>query len=665
MRASAPSANVLLAKARAMYGHSLKAQNFSELLSCHSVSEVAAYLKNNTAYATVLREINEATIHRGHLEMLLRRKQFNDYSSLCRYDLTVDMHMADYIIRRSEVEQIVQCLRLISAGRSDEFFFSMPLFFASQSRLDFMRMGAAKTQEALVEALGSSPYARLIRQFPPENGQIRLTAIENALYTYLYNTLLAIIDETKGELHEQLVDLCGTQLDAQNVSRIVRMKRYFHMPPEVIRANLLPYGRCIPAKMMDRLIDAPDAQEVLRLFGEWAHPTGLQHGTVTVVSGGLPIELTTMRRDGAYRDNRHPDSVTFGTSIEEDLARRDFTVNAIALSPDGTLVDPYGGQEDLKAGVLRCVGEPKRRFEEDALRILRLVRFCSVLGFSAEKETARAAHEARGLLAHVAHERVYTEMNKLLLGEDVGETLLTFPDILGVPIPEILPCVGFDQCNYHHCFDVWGHTARAVAAVPPKRELRWTMLFHDLGKPLCRTFDEQGVGHFYGHTAISAQMAEDIMARLHFEKALRDRIRAQLACFDDMFRPERAAIHKEMARLGAETVQNLLYTKQADNAAKAPAGLERAQALWHEAQKIYDELISEGACCSIHGLKISGEDLAALGYHGREIGAVLARLLDEVASEKLKNTPAALRARAVRLWRSGYARHTMKENETH
>lgn len=414
----------------------------------------------------------------------------------------------------------------------------------------------------------------------------------------------------------------------------------------------------------DMTSDAPP-QEVLRLFGEWAHPTGLQHGTVTVVSGGLPIELTTMRRDGAYRDNRHPDSVTFGTSIEEDLARRDFTVNAIALSPDGTLVDPYGGQEDLKAGVLRCVGEPKRRFEEDALRILRLVRFCSVLGFSAEKETARAAHEARGLLAHVAHERVYAEMNKLLLGENVGETLLTFPDILGVPIPEISPCVGFDQCNYHHCFDVWGHTARAVAAVSPKRELRWTMLFHDLGKPLCRTFDEQGVGHFYGHTAISAQMAEDIMARLHFEKALRDKIRAQLACFDDMFRPERAAIHKEMARLGVETVQNLLYTKQADNAAKAPAGLERAQALWHEAQKIYDELISEGACCSIHELKISGEDLAALGYHGREIGAVLARLLDEVAAEKLPNKPEALQARAVRLWRSGYARHTIKENETH
>ena len=409
----------------------------------------------------------------------------------------------------------------------------------------------------------------------------------------------------------------------------------------------------------DMTSDAPP-QEVLRLFGERAHPTGLQHGTVTVVSGGLPIELTTMRRDGAYKDSRHPDSVTFGTSIEEDLARRDFTVNAIALSPNGTLVDPYGGQKDLNAKILRCVGEPKRRFEEDALRILRLVRFYSVLGFSAEGETARAAREARGSLAHIAHERVYAEMNKLLLGENVGETLLAFPDILGVLIPEILPCVGFDQCNYHHCFDVWGHTARAVAAVPPKRELRWTMLFHDLGKPCCMTVDGDGVGHFYGHTDISAQMAEDIMARLHFEKALRDSVRAQLECFDDMFPPERAAIHREMAKRGREVTADLLLTKRADNAAKAPDGLARAQAPWLAAQKVYDELIAENACCSIHELGINGKDLAVIGYRGREIGAVLARLLDEVAAEKLENTREALLKRAQRLWRSGFARHTIK-----
>ncbi len=410
----------------------------------------------------------------------------------------------------------------------------------------------------------------------------------------------------------------------------------------------------------DMTSDAPP-QEVLRIFGENAHPTGIRHGTVTVVSGGLPIELTTMRRDGAYRDNRHPDSVTFGTSIEEDLARRDFTVNAIAMKPDGALIDPYGGQEDLNAGVLRCVGNAGTRFEEDALRILRLVRFSSVLGFSAEEGTARAAHEARGLLAHVAHERVYAELNKLLLGENVGETLLTFPDILGVPIPEILPCIGFDQSNPHHCFDVWGHTARAVAAVPPEKELRWTMLFHDLGKPRCMTLDEAGIGHFYGHTAVSARIAEDIMARLHFEKALRDRIRAQLACFDDMFPPERAAIHREMAKRGREVTGNLLLTKQADNAAKSPDGLARAQGPWLAAQELYDALIAGNACCTVQELAVSGGELAAIGYRGREIGAVLSRLLDEAAAEKLENTHAALLGRAQRLWRSGFARHTIKK----
>ena len=413
----------------------------------------------------------------------------------------------------------------------------------------------------------------------------------------------------------------------------------------------------------DMTSDAPP-EEVLRIFGESAHPTGLPHGTVTVVSGGMPIELTTMRRDGAYRDNRHPDSVTFGTSIEEDLARRDFTVNAIALAPTGALIDPFGGQEDLKAGVLRCVGAAARRFEEDALRILRLVRFCSVLGFSAEEKTACAAHEKRALLSHVAHERVYAEMNKLLLGENVGATLLAFPDILGVPIPEILPCVGFDQRNPHHCFDVWEHTARAVAAVPPTRELRWTMLFHDLGKPQCMTLDAQLIGHFYGHTARSAQLAEEIMARLHFEKTLRDGVRARLACFDDLFPPKRTAIHREMAKRGREVTADLLLTKYADNAAKTPDVPSLARQPWQEAQAVFDVLVAENACCSVHELALGGETLAALGYRGREIGAVLARLLDEVAAEKLENTREALERRAQRLWSSGFARHTI-ENKKH
>ena len=395
-------------------------------------------------------------------------------------------------------------------------------------------------------------------------------------------------------------------------------------------------------------------EEVMELFGADAHPTGLAHGTVTLVRGGLAVEHTTERCDGAYLDIRHPERVRFTSSIEEDLARRDFTVNAIALSPTGELVDPFGGQADLRAGVLRCVGEPERRFAEDALRILRLLRFASVLGFSVERETAIAARARKDGLRAIAHERVYAELNKLLCGEYVTTVLLSYPDILGVVLPELLPCVGFDQRNPHHCYDVWEHTARSVGAAPPTRVLRWTMLLHDLGKPSCFTQDADGIGHFYGHTAISAQLAEGVMARLHFEHALAQGVRAQLTCFDEMFPPERAAVHRLMARYGRETVWSLLQTKLADNAAKAPAGLERAQKPWREALLLYDELTAENACCSLAELNISGDDLLAIGFSGRSVGQAKKRLLDEVAAEKLENDRDALMHRAERLYRSGW-----------
>lgn len=393
---------------------------------------------------------------------------------------------------------------------------------------------------------------------------------------------------------------------------------------------------------------------VMDIFGADAHPTGLAHGTVTLVRGGVAVEHTTERRDGAYHDSRHPESVTFTDRIEDDLARRDFTVNAIALSPTGELVDPFGGQADLRAGVLRCVGEPERRFAEDALRILRLLRFASVLGFSVERETAIAARARKDGLRAIAHERVYAELNKLLCGEYVTTVLLSYPDILGAVLPELLPCVGFDQRNPHHCYDVWEHTARSVGAAPPTRVLRWTMLLHDLGKPSCFTQDADGIGHFYGHTAISAQLAEGIMARLHFEHALAQGVRAQLACFDEMFPPERAAVHRLMARYGRETVWSLLQTKLADNAAKAPAGLEGAQKPWREALLLYDELTAENACCSLAELNISGDDLLAIGFSGRSVGQTKERLLDEVGAEKLENDRDALMRRAERLYRSGW-----------
>lgn len=421
-----------------------------------------------------------------------------------------------------------------------------------------------------------------------------------------------------------------------------------------------PVGGCVRDALLGKTPDDWDLttdalpEQTLALFGAAAHPTGLKHGTVTVVSQGRGVEITTMRRDGAYRDNRHPESVAFTDRIEDDLARRDFTVNAMALAPDGTVVDPFGGRDDLRGGVLRCVGDARTRFDEDALRILRLLRFAARLGFAVEPSTADAAREKRALLETVAAERVYAELNKLLCGEYAAQTLLAFPDVLGVVLPEILPCVGFEQRNPHHCYDVWGHTARAVGAVPPRRELRWTMLLHDLGKPLCMTVDEAGVGHFYGHTAISAELAEGIMARLRFEKRLAEQVRAQLACFDDGFPPERGAVHREMAKRGKEVTANLLLTKLADNAAKAPDGLSRAQEPWLAARRVYEELVAEGACCTLSELAVNGGDMAAVGFRGKAIGLALQKLLEEVAAERLRNEKPELLRRAERLYRSGF-----------
>lgn len=266
MFASPYSANVILAKARAMYGNCLTTQNYLELLACHSVSEVAGYLKNRTAYASVLSDINESTIHRGHLENLLRRKLYSDYNALSRYDKTVGMRTSPYLIQREEVEQIMSCLRLLSAGRAEEFFFSMPMFINSHTHLDLVRMSHSKSFNELLTALEGTPYKKILELYPSEDGHIRITEIENALYGRLTNTLLSIVNSTKGKLHEELISLCGTQIDAQNVTRILRMKTYFHADPDTIRANLLPSGHTIPPKILDRMLDASSAEEVLSLF---------------------------------------------------------------------------------------------------------------------------------------------------------------------------------------------------------------------------------------------------------------------------------------------------------------------------------------------------------------------------------------------------------------
>ena len=375
--------------------------------------------------------------------------------------------------------------------------------------------------------------------------------------------------------------------------------------------------------------------DVMALFGRAALPTGLKHGTVTI-GGGRGVEVTTFRRDGAYLDNRHPDHVEFTASLEEDLSRRDYTVNAMALDLRGELRDPFGGRSDLAAGVLRAVGDPEARFREDALRILRGLRFAAKLGFSVEGETAAAMDRCRYLLENIAPERIYTEMTGLLCGPWAAEALLGYHRVLAVFLPEIAPCVGFDQRSPYHCYDVWEHTARSVSAVPPQPVLRWAMLLHDLGKPETFSLGEDGRGHFYGHWRESVRKAEAVMDRLRFDNHSRKTILTLVERHDCELAFSERSVRRNLARYGEETLQLLLEVKRADNQAQAPACRDR-QALIDQWEALLDLVIAQGSCFSLGQLAVRGGDLTALGLRGPAVGELLRELLELVIEEKLPN----------------------------
>ncbi len=376
-------------------------------------------------------------------------------------------------------------------------------------------------------------------------------------------------------------------------------------------------------------------EAVLSLFAPDARPTGLQHGTVTV-GGGRGVEVTTFRRDGTYLDNRHPDHVEFTGSLTEDLARRDFTVNAMACSLRGELADPFGGREDLDARLLRAVGEPERRFQEDALRVLRGLRFASRLGFAIEADTAAAIRRCAPLLRRIAPERIREELTGILCGAHALEVLLDYPDVLGVFLPEILPCVGFDQHSVYHCYDVWAHTAHAVAAAEPRPVLRYAMLFHDLGKPETFTLDEEGRGHFYGHWRRSVPLAEAIMDRLRFDNGSRRTILTLVERHDAPLPLSEKAVRRALARYGEPTLRLLLKVKRADNLAQAERCRDRQQLIgqWED---LLDMVLQSGACFSLRHLAVKGGDLTALGLRGPAVGAALEELLEQVMDEKLPN----------------------------
>ncbi|MBR6676608.1 MAG: HD domain-containing protein [Clostridia bacterium] len=376
---------------------------------------------------------------------------------------------------------------------------------------------------------------------------------------------------------------------------------------------------------------------------------GLRFGTLTVHSGERNVEITCCRKESGYSDCRRPDSVEYCRSIENDLARRDFTMNAMAMTLEGEIIDPFGGRDDLKGSIIRCVGDPVRRFTEDALRITRALRFASCLGFKTEKKTEEALFRCLPLITEVSGERTFTELKKLLLGKDVLRVLMDYSSAVCTIIPELSRCVGFEQRNHHHVYTVYEHIARSVAASIPDINVRLCMLLHDVAKPQSFTVDEKGVGHFYGHPAVSESMAREILLRL---KA--DRETVQKVCFliryhDTRPSATKKSIHKYLSKVGFENGLTLVDVRRADLSAQSPAYFDQFEYL-DESERIIKELQSEGACISVQDLKISGNELIDLGIpRGREIGETLTRLLDSVITGQIENTPGDLMKLAKRI----------------
>lgn len=371
--------------------------------------------------------------------------------------------------------------------------------------------------------------------------------------------------------------------------------------------------------------------------------TGAKHGTITVVIDRRPVEITTYRTEQGYADNRHPDAVSFVSSLEEDLSRRDFSINAMAFRPDGTVVDLFGGQDDLQAGLIRAVGDPESRFREDALRILRGLRFASRLNFTIAPETARAMETCRELLHNIAPERIFTELKGILTGPGAGRMLLAFPRIFFTVLPELRPMEGFGQKSPYHIHDVWTHTAAAVEAAPAEPALRLAMLLHDSGKPETFSVDERGIGHFYGHAKAGMALADKILRRLRCDNATRELV-LRLIEYHDMRPPqEKKTARRLLIKLGEDDARRLIACWKADSADRAGDVQEEHRVYIAATEALLEEILREESCFSLKDLAVNGGDILALGVEkGPEVGRILEKLFRLVTEEDYPNERTAL-----------------------
>ena len=380
-------------------------------------------------------------------------------------------------------------------------------------------------------------------------------------------------------------------------------------------------------------------------FGEIrALPTGLKHGTLTLVGEAMSIEATTLRRDGEYLNHRHPAAVDFTSSLEEDLARRDFTVNAMAYSPREGLIDPFGGYVDLKAETLRCVGDPLLRFEEDALRILRLFRFISKLGFNPCYKTLAGAAARKPLLSAISAERISAELNALIMGKNAHGALSLAAEsgILEEIIPEFAPSIGFDQRSPYHNRTVDEHSFAALAASPLNHPVRLCLLLHDIAKPQTATFDKHGQGHYKGHAGVGAKISAQLLGRLKYPAKTAAHVE-KLIAFHNKHIPLRPEILRRfLGENGTEFTLDLLDVKEADNRAKN----ERCEERIHHYDLVREHvemILAAGDCLTLSELAVNGDDLAQAGVpYGPETGQALRALLEFVWKYPQKNTRAEL-----------------------
>ena len=370
--------------------------------------------------------------------------------------------------------------------------------------------------------------------------------------------------------------------------------------------------------------------------------TGIRHGTLTVIVDGMQLEITTYRNDGEYLDNRHPVQVTFSEHIEDDLSRRDFTVNAMAYHPTKGLVDLFGGREDLQNRVVRAVGDAKTRFCEDGLRILRAIRFASVLDFDIAEDTAKAVHECRNLLSGIAAERIREEFCKLICGKGAVRILREYIDVVAIFLPELSRCVGFEQNTKYHCYDVFEHTLQALALCENTDLVtRLGILLHDIGKPLCYTEDEKG-GHFKGHAPAGVEITKEVLARLRFDNETIRRMALLVEWHDIPLSAEKKRVKRLMQKLSDADILRLLEVKRCDRLAHAKNYREIPPELVL-IPSVIDEIRAEDACLSLRTLAVGGDDLMELGIpKGKQIGEMLHVLLEEVIEERLPNEKSAL-----------------------